>query len=59
MFTANQHNKYFRRVIMPIKTMLTVAEAIANGRKVKMPAMRFSDWDLFCRCLKEAKSENK
>lgn len=44
---------------MPIKTMLTVAEAIANGRKVKMPAMRFSDWDLFCRCLKEAKSENK
>ena len=44
---------------MSIKTMLSVADAIAKGQKVKMPAMRFSDWDLFCRCLKEAKSENK
>jgi len=44
---------------MSIATMLSVAESIAKGQKVKMPAMRFSDWALFCRCLHEAKLANQ
>ncbi|MFC1520436.1 hypothetical protein ACFL6Z_12080 [Pseudomonadota bacterium] len=40
---------------MSVNAILTVAEGIANGQKVKFPAMSFSDWDLFIRCLKEAK----
>ncbi|SUJ05327.1 hypothetical protein [Shewanella morhuae] len=44
---------------MSVKTMLAVAERISKGQSVKMPAMKFSDWPLFCRCLAESRQANK
>ncbi|BDQ68412.1 hypothetical protein NUITMVS3_25690 [Shewanella xiamenensis] len=44
---------------MSVSAMVAVAEKIAKGQRVKMPAMKFSDWPLFCRCLKESRLNNK
>ena len=44
---------------MSVQAMLAVADQIAKGQRVKMPAMKFSDWPLFCRCLQESRQNNK
>ncbi|WP_280117349.1 hypothetical protein [Shewanella aestuarii] len=44
---------------MSVSDILQLASGIANHQPTKFPAMKFSDWDLLIRCIREqtAKTE--
>ena len=48
-----------RREFMSVSDILQLASGIANHQPTKFPAMKFSDWDLLIRCIREqtAKTE--
>lgn len=38
---------------MSVSAILQLATGIANHQPTKFPAMKFSDWDLLIRCIRE------
>ncbi|GIU40979.1 hypothetical protein TUM3794_20250 [Shewanella colwelliana] len=41
---------------MSVQRIVTIADAIAKGQRVKFPAMSFRDFDLLIRCIHEART---